>query len=59
MKDSAQRDFERSFRRPKLKRCSVCGSPEGFSPEGKPVRMLNLGDGTWACNYCNNQAPGR
>lgn len=47
-------------RRPKRKiKCCVCGQPEGSSGDGQPRRMVHLGDGKWACNYCNNQGPGR
>jgi hypothetical protein len=55
MKSQQEKDFDKSFKRPSRKRCNNCGSPEGYSPEGKPVRMVRVSDGVFACNYCANQ----
>ena len=55
MKSQLEKALDATDRKPRLKRCSVCGSKYGFSPEGNPVRMLKLAGGGVACGYCQNQ----
>jgi hypothetical protein len=57
MKSQHERDLDKTFKQQPRKKCVVCGSYEGSSPEGYAVRMLKVHDG-WVCNYCNNQKPG-
>jgi hypothetical protein len=54
-----ERDYKHIEKQPKARRCQICGSPEGYGPNGERVRMIRLEGDKWACNYCNNQAPGR
>jgi hypothetical protein len=58
MKSQLERDFDRSFKPQPRKHCEVCGSTEPLGADGQPTRYISLGDGKWACNYCNNQRPG-
>lgn len=55
MKSQYEKALAATDRQPPKKRCSVCGTPEGYSPEGAEVRMIHLADGAVACNFCNNQ----
>ena len=57
MKSQEQRDFEKTLKTQPRHRCTVCGSSEGYSPEGKQVRMVRVSDGVYSCNYCANQQP--
>jgi hypothetical protein len=59
MKSEQEKALDKTFKHPPTKHCAVCGSPEGYGPDGKPVRMIALGGDKWACNYCNNQGLSR